>query len=238
MEVATPESPEIAVKEEPTVVSQAVVEPVALPTLFNELTLMAPPVFDKPVMVQLTWNARVSVRKFAFGGPFTIHLFIGKPDDSHPEGFIDRENEVGLSFIFASPPESSCQNCANQTAEGLLFEDAIPITHALYYYLQEGNTRPVDQWPRPEMRTLETFQPEHVVPYLQKNLSWRIIDSENNIISDQERIIASKLEISVSTREYQLPSEQNPLGVYGPATTYPEITAGKLGGSPTTTQAE
>ena len=219
----------------PSAIAPSAIAPSAeLPALFNTFTLLPaePEATEAPVVKQLTWNARVSVLKFAFDGPFSVHLFIGKPDDTRPETFVEQESEIGLSFIFASETDSPCVSCKKQADEGLEYEDAVPITHALYYYLREGNVRPEDSWPAADMRTLESFQPEHVAPFLKKYLRWRVIDGQNRIINEEERITASKLEVVVSTREFELPSSRNPLGLYGPASPYPDITAGKLGGAP------
>lgn len=165
--------------------------------------------------------------RFAFNGSFNIHLFIGPINDDQPERFITKKNEVGFSSIFASSIDAPCANCIQQREDGMLYEDAIPITTALLAYLQ-SNTG--SSGPNPTLRTLESFRPEHVVPFLKANIGWRLTDLASNLITDEQDLLASKLEVTVTARSFELPSAEKPLGEYYPAYAYEEITNDKLGG--------
>lgn len=178
---------------------------------------------------QLTWNARVRVQKFAFDGSFNIHLFIGEVDDDQTDRFLTKKNEVGFTGIFASSSDAPCANCVKQREEGFIYEDAIPITHSLYAYLKSNNA-PEAEGPKLELRTLESFKPEHVVPFLKKNLQWRVTDTASQLIGEDQQLMDSQLEIRVSAREFELPSPEHPLGVYYPSTVYQDITREKVGG--------
>lgn len=186
--------------------------------------------FDDKGVSQITWTARVRVKKFALDGPFSVHLFIGEIDDSEPGRFFTKKNEVGYSAIFASPWQAPCGNCKVQREQGLVYEDAIPITPYLNSYLR------TTQWPEghgPDLalRTLESFAPEHVIPFLQKNVGWRVTTAASQLISDPEQLISSGLEVSVSSRRFEYPTAELPLGVYHAAQPHPEITSDKLGGA-------
>jgi hypothetical protein len=111
----------------------------------------------------------------------------------------------------------------------MMYEDAIPITHALYAYLN-SNTDSETDGPLMTLRTLESFEPEHVVPFLKKNLGWKLTDTASNLLDDQQKLIDSALEITISSRTFDLPTPQYPLGVYHPAEEYREITDDKIGG--------
>jgi hypothetical protein len=167
--------------------------------------------------------------RFAFNGSFNIHLFIGYIKDNQTERFITKKNEVGFSHIFATSEDSPCANCISQREEGMLYEDVIPISHSLYAYLK-SNTDPETDGPPMSLRTLESFEPEHVVPFLKQNLAWRLTDPASNLLDDQQQLVDSKLELTISARDFDLPTTEHPLGVYHPAVEYREVTEDKVGG--------
>ena len=140
---------------------------------------------------------------------------------------MTKKNEVGFAGVFASADDASCANCSQQREEGLMFEHTIPITHSLSGYLRSNTAA---HGPEKEMRTLESFRHEDVAKFLKENLRWIITDTASRIIDDREILIKSKLEILVLSREYDLPTQTNPLGLYHPSEAWPEITEGKVGG--------
>jgi hypothetical protein len=178
--------------------------------------------------IQLTWNARVRVKKFAFNGSFVIHLFLGEVVDNEPVRFLTKKNEVGYTGVFASSRNAPCVNCVQQREDGLVYEDAIPITPVLINYLTSSNV-PESDGPKLDLRILQDYSEEQVVPFLKKNLRWRLTDAGSRII-DQGQWADGGLEIRVSSRKYQLPTPEYPLGIYYPPTPHPEITADVPGG--------
>jgi hypothetical protein len=217
--VQTPRSPQVTIDDKP---KQIVIQDSAANKVAN------PPETVKDGSV-LTWNARIRVKKFAFNGSFNIHLFIGYIKPDQPERFLTKKNEVGLTGIFATTPDSPCSNCAQQRSDNMIYEDAIPITPALYSYLR-SNTAPESEGPLMSLRTLENFEPENVVPFLKANVAWKLTDMASNLIDGERELRDSGLEVSVSARMFELPTPGHPLGVYHPATQYPETTADKIGG--------
>lgn len=168
----------------------------------------------------------VAIIRVPFNGSFDIHLFIGDIKDTQPERYITKKNEVGFSGVFASTHDAPCANCLEQREQGFICEDAIPITSSLYDY-PRSNTA---QGPETEMCTLETFHPEHVVPFLKQHLRWVVTDTASKLINDDQKLIKSELEILVLSRAYDIPTSTSPLGLYHASEDYPEITAGKIGG--------
>ena len=167
--------------------------------------------------------------RFAYNGSFNIHLFIGYIKENQTERFITKKNEVGFSAVFATSDNAPCANCITQREEGMMYEDVIPITHSLSAYLK-SNTDPETDGPLMTLRTLENFEPDHVVPFLKKNMAWKLTDTASNLLDDQQKLIDSALEITISARNFDLPTPQHPLGVYHPADEYREITEDKVGG--------
>ena len=148
---------------------------------------------------------------------------------------MTKKNEVGYSYVFASQPDAPCANCAIQREEGFLYEDAIPITTALTKYLT-SYTKP--DGPDAGMRTLQSFEPEHVVPFLKEHLNWVITDGGSGLLDNPTDIRNSKLEVSVWDRLYDLPTPENRLGCYYPAQLHREVTQGQLGGLSTVGEAQ
>lgn len=156
-------------------------------------------------------------------------MFIGSVKDEQTERYLTKKNEVGFSSVFATTPEAPCANCAKQREDGMTYEDAIPITPSLTAYLRSNTDSEVDG-PQMSLRTLDSFKPEHVVPFLKANLVWRLTDTASNLLDDQQKLIDSGLEITVSARKFDLPTPDHPLGIYYPARGYREITEDKVGG--------
>ena len=169
-----------------------------------------------------TWNASLRVKKYAFNGSFNIHFFIGPVDDGKAERFMTRMNEVGFSGIFASPSGSGCKNCAAN--RDLVYEDTVPLTSKLQEYLASN---PGANTFLPDGSTVQSMEPEQVVPFLKKYLSWRVVDTAGVLLEGVEQ---SGLEVKVTDRLFTPPSAADPLGTYEASVVHPEITAGKVGG--------
>lgn len=61
-------------------------------------------------------------------------------------------------------------------------------------------------------------------------MRWRLTDAASNPINNDQDLLASKLEVAVSVRGFELPSTEKPLGEYYPPQVYEEITKDKVGG--------
>ena len=108
-----------------------------------------------------------------------------------------------------------------------MYQDGIPLTMAMTKYLT-SYTDP--DGPAPDMRTLQSFEPEHVVPFLKQHLKWVIADTASEIKDDIDTMRESHLEISVWDRIFDLPTPEHRLGLYHPATLHQEITQTHPGG--------
>ena len=79
-----------------------------------------------------------------------------------------------------------------------------------------------------QYRTTANLTPEAVVPFLEEQLSWRVVDLGSQPIAGREQ--EANLEIVVTCREFQPPEEGTLMGSYGPFTPYPVVTRNKPGG--------
>ena len=84
--------------------------------------------------------------------------------------------------------------------------------------------------PEPEVRTLQSLEPEHVGPFLKENLRWVVTTTSSEVIDNVDMIKNSQLEISVWDRIFDLPTDEHRLGLYHEATLYPTITTRYPGG--------
>ena len=84
--------------------------------------------------------------------------------------------------------------------------------------------------PESDMRTLQSFEPEDVTPFLKKNLPWVITDTASEVKSDIEMIRESQLEILIWDRIFDLLTLEHRLGLYHPAELHQEITEKRPGG--------
>jgi hypothetical protein len=140
---------------------------------------------------------------------------------------MTKKNEAGFTGVFTSGLDSGCASCAQNQEDDILVEDVVPLTTILYDYLEasEGSESLIRDG---DIKTIPDLEPEHVVPFLQEHLQWRMIDLGSNLLVGQEQ--QAKLEITVTSRQFLPPTEENLMGVYGPYTPYPAITATKPGG--------
>jgi hypothetical protein len=145
------------------------------------------------------------------------------------ERFLTKKNEVGFTGIFASPLADSadCASCQKNRGEDIIIEDVIPLTTQLTNYL---DSNPISEGliAQGNIRTIQSLAPEHVVPFLKEHLRWRVTDLTSTLLEGQEQ--HAQLEVTVTNKTFTPPESENPMGVYGPATAYLEITVDKAGG--------
>ena len=183
--------------------------------------------FSPPNSSHATRPLTLGATRFAFNGSFNVHIFIGHVNDDKADHFVTRKNEVGFSGVFTSPQESSCASCRAHEAADVLSEDVVSLTLYLPDYLASN---PVSQGLLTEgtLRTIPNLEPASVVPFLKEQIAWRVTTVDGELLVGREQ--EAKLEVTVTSREYESPSEQFPAGRYGPAQLHPEVTDDKPGG--------
>jgi len=99
------------------------------------------------------------LRRLALNGAFTIVYTIGNIEQyEDPEELLTSLVLAGLNHVFAAPVEA-CDNCGRQGEQAHLVTSTSPVTALLLDYVEIGG--------------LESMRPEHVDPFLRKNLKWR-----------------------------------------------------------------
>lgn len=185
------------------------------------------PTRQRPAMQ--VWDCHVRVKKFAFDGSFSVHVFIGDVNNDQTDDFMINGNQAGFMGIFSRSREAAahCVNCENGRNHGLIISDMIPLTTHLTNYLQT-NPNNANRITQGQRRYLSSLEPRDVVPFLKDQLRWRMIDLSSNLISDQEQ--DAQLIVAVTNRTYTPPNNAHLMGVYGPEIRYEIITNGKPGG--------
>lgn len=68
------------------------------------------------------------------------------------------------------------------------------------------------------------------MPFFKEHLQWRVIDKASQAIDDDQQLRDTGLKIKVVRRKFDVPTDDNKLGVYSDPAVYQRITEGKLGG--------
>ncbi|KAL9070477.1 MAG: hypothetical protein Q9157_005808 [Trypethelium eluteriae] len=106
------------------------------------------------------WYVDNVVERLALNGSFTIFYFVGNFNSVDVENYELQPTMAGLNHVFTSSREA-CDNCGVQAEEGHLISGTKPITPMLLDYVKIGE--------------LPDITPANVVPFLTKNLKWRIV---------------------------------------------------------------
>ncbi|KAG9029813.1 hypothetical protein FS837_003465, partial [Tulasnella sp. UAMH 9824] len=99
----------------------------------------------------MDWTVRIRVNKYGLGGSFSVLIFLGEiPDD--PAEWRSSPNYVGAHRAFVSSGYGEHPDDANEITEGFVhLNSAIAAKSGL-----------------------SSYDPKEVVPYLKRELGWRI----------------------------------------------------------------
>jgi Tyosinase C-terminal domain len=86
---------------------------------------------------------------------------------------VDR-NLVLQSGVFVNSDLKKCTNCQTQKAKQFLYGSAVSLTKILTDYIKSGERQPL--LPSPDGMDLKTLDPDDVIPFLRRNLHWRVVD--------------------------------------------------------------
>ena len=125
------------------------------------LTLAAPDINDlAPDGKYLEWITNLRALKHGLGGSFSVHIFLGDFERDNPSSWPFDPNHVGTFTVLGDSADTGCEKCQRDQHSNLQVTGQIPLTIALAErYLA---------------RQLDDLTPNSVVPYLQKNLHWRV----------------------------------------------------------------
>ncbi|KAI1848861.1 hypothetical protein JX266_005289 [Neoarthrinium moseri] len=163
----------------------------------------------------LEWLVNIKALKAELGGNYVVHVFLGDPDDSAPILYVTNHSHVGAFSTFGQGENTACQNCQDGHAEGLQITGQIPLTLALVERYLAG--------------LVDDLSPSSIIPYLQKNLHWRVTLPGGERRSRGE---LNDLLVSVVTNEVTIPDSPNGLPQYSDQVIpRPEATTNREGGA-------
>ena len=101
------------------------------------------------------WTSRVHFKKYELGGSFSVFLFLGDvPDDVSQ--WRASPSFVGAHVAFVNSVADKCSNCRKQP--DLVDEGFVHLNAAIA-----------------KRSSIRSYEPDVIVPYLKKNLHWRIL---------------------------------------------------------------
>ena len=114
-----------------------------------------------PDNTYLEWLVNIKAEKHALGGNYSVNVFLGPVEEDEIVLWPLSPHYVGAFSPFGQDPDTECPKCKEDQAERMQITGQIPLTLALTErYLAE---------------MLRDLRAETVVPYLQKNLHWRVV---------------------------------------------------------------
>ncbi|KAK1472444.1 hypothetical protein CCUS01_05828 [Colletotrichum cuscutae] len=161
----------------------------------------------------LEWLVNIKAEKAELGGNYVVHVFLGNPDDSVPLLYVTNHSHVGAFATFGQDENTSCKNCQQGRASGQRITGQVPLTLALVERYVAG--------------LIDSLAPQHVIPYLQKNLHWRVTLPNGDL---QARSNLNNLLVSVVTNEVTIPSNPSDLPRYADEVIpQPDVTTNRAG---------
>jgi tyrosinase len=108
----------------------------------------------------LEWITNIKAKKHELGRSYNVHIFLGDVPAGDSVLYPLANSHVGTYSVFTRAQNTGCARCQQQRAADLEISGQILLTVALVERYLAGD--------------LPSMQPEHVVPYLQRNLHWRV----------------------------------------------------------------
>jgi tyrosinase len=108
----------------------------------------------------LEWLVNIKAERHAMGGNFSVHIFLDAVQENDVALWPLSPHYVGSFVPFGQASETICESCKDQQEAHLEITSQIPLTIALVERYLAG--------------LVENLREEIVVPYLTKNLHWRV----------------------------------------------------------------
>jgi tyrosinase len=175
---------------------------------------------DKPFLKDLApdgtyleWLVNIKAQKHVMGGRYSVNVFLGPVEEDNVSLWRLSPQFVGTFVPFGQPSTTGCGKCQDDQSSNLQVTSQIPLTIALIERYLAG--------------ILPDISAETVVPYLTKNLHWRV-ESGGSIVQDRSEIAG--LTVFVVSNKVTLPESETELPIYDEdVTIYPEITTNMNG---------
>lgn len=108
----------------------------------------------------LEWITNIKAEKHEFGGAYTVHIFLGSPDEQQVALWPASPTHVGTFAPLGQPSTTGCARCQVDRTAHAEVTGQVPLTLALMERYLAG--------------LIGDLTPASVVPYLTRNLHWRV----------------------------------------------------------------
>lgn len=108
----------------------------------------------------LEWITNIKAAKHVFGGAYTVHIFLGSPDEEQVALWPATPTHVGTFAPLGQRSTTGCSKCQVDQADQTEVTGQVPLTLALMERYLAG--------------LINDLTPTSVVPYLSTNLHWRV----------------------------------------------------------------
>ena len=140
-----------------------------------------------PLCYRYQYVANVQTPRYQLDGSYWIYFFNGEPAHDDPTQYILAPNLIGPIGVLAQQDMTM--------AKDVIAAYSVPLTRALTEDLADGAISNMDE--------------DTVVPYLEKNLEWRIVNSNGEVV-DPETVTGFEVVVYASSatppKEYELPN--------------------------------
>ena len=108
----------------------------------------------------LEWITNIKAQKHALGGAFSVHIFLGPPEEPNLGLWVAAPTHVGSFTPLGQTNTTQCAKCRDDQRDQTEVTGQIPLTIALVERYLAG--------------IIPDLTPATVVPYLTKELHWRV----------------------------------------------------------------
>ena len=109
----------------------------------------------------LEWLVNIQAEKHALNGAYTVHFFLGPPQEENTALWPSAPHHVGTFAPLGQPSNTGCGKCQADQRDHTQVTGQIPLTIALMERYLAG--------------IIDDLSEQSVVPYLTENLHWRVV---------------------------------------------------------------
>lgn len=149
--------------------------------------------------------ANILSQKYQLQGSYRIHVFIGEVPDAIVEWTQPDSNLVGTQYVLA--------NLNASASTDMKITGSVPMSFALEALVAAGE--------------IDSMDPDDVEPFLEANLSWRVVKADGTEVPVRE---LTDLSITVATATYIPPASIDKMPIWGPWESLKNCTSGQPGG--------
>lgn len=151
------------------------------------------------------YACNIQTPRYALNGSYYVYVFNGSPDSESPASWLQDKNLIGMMGVLSSPD--------SMPGHDMLVTGQIPLTSSLRGLVTIGSLLGMDE--------------EKIIPFLTKNLEWRISKNGQEVDIDS----VEGFQASVYSSQASVPKAVGELPSYTKYAPHVDVTKGKTGGA-------